>query len=1020
MMSKPLLDHGLSDWLAKPEDECVAALLAALAWDQGRAGRVGDAAKHRIEAIRVEGFKGGSLESFFQQYKLSTAEGIALMTLAEALLRIPDGPTADELLRDKLAGTDWLATMTQSQDVVTRMAALGLAAGSSTVSGLFKRLGTPIVRQGAAQAMKYLGGQFVLGQTIGDALSNAKKLQAKGYDFSFDMLGEGARTAEDAERYFHSYKNAINHLSGNGLGISIKLSALHPRYSVAQKDRSVPALTDKLKELCRMAAAKNLPLTVDAEEVARLDISLDIILSVLDDAEFANWNGFGLAVQAYQKRALPLIEYLVSHARARNRRMQIRLVKGAYWDAEIKRAQVEGLSDYALFTRKINTDLSYLACAQKLLAARDVIRPLFGTHNAYTVAAILDMAGADTAGFSFQKLFGMGDALYETLKRDMDVPVSIYAPVGVHQDLLPYLVRRMLENGANSSFVNKIYDEAYSPESLSRDLVAQVINTKPHSHPALPKPRTLFAERKNSKGIDLSDQPTVDALMRSMNDAFASQSWKAAPLIGGKIHETPLRFDITNPAMTQDVVGSVVYADEGLVDKVFSAARKGWKDWSNVPAETRAAVLDKIADALEDQSEKFMALAIKEAGKTIPDALAEVREAVDFCRYYAQEGRKHFNEDGALMPGYTGEENRLHLSSRGIFVCISPWNFPLAIFTGQITAALMAGNAVIAKPAEQTPLIAFEMVKLMHGCGVPADALALLLGDGRIGAALVAHPDVAGVAFTGSTDVAWSINRTLAASGGPIVPLIAETGGQNALIADSSALTEQVVDDVILSAFGSTGQRCSATRVLFIQEDVAHKTLAMLQGAMAELRVGDPMLLSTDIGPLIDETALSVLRSHRMHLEGFGKKIAQAPLDRATEAQGHFFAPMAYEIDSLASLNKEIFGPALHVVRFDGKRMNEVFEAINNSGYGLTFGLHTRLSSVMEKAARCVRAGNIYINRSTIGAVVGVQPFGGRGLSGTGPKAGGPHYLARFATETHVCINTTAAGGNTSLVMLEE
>lgn len=1020
MMSKPLFDHNLSPWLAKPEDECIAALLGALEWDQGRAQRVSAAATRRIEAIRAGGLKSGSLESFFQQYKLSTAEGIALMTLAEALLRIPDGPTADELLRDKLAGTDWLATATQSKDVVTRMAALGLAAGSSTVSGMFKRLGTPVVRQGAAQAMKYLGGQFVLGQTIDSALSSAKKLQAKGYEFSFDMLGEGARTADDAERYFQSYKNAIERLSGNGLGISIKLSALHPRYSVAQKDRSVPALTEKLKELCRMAMAKNLPLTVDAEEVARLDISLDIILDVAGDAEFANWSGFGLAVQAYQKRALPLIEYLIHFARARNKKMQVRLVKGAYWDGEIKRAQMEALSDYALFTRKTNTDLSYLACAQKLLNARDVIRPLFGTHNAYTASAILDMAGDNKTGFSFQKLFGMGDALYENLIAETKIPVSVYAPVGIHQDLLPYLVRRMLENGANSSFVNKIYDEAHPPADLARDIVAQVEMTIPHAHPALPKPRGLFPVRKNSKGIDLTDPPTLDALMRDMNAAFSSQSWKAAPLIGGKVHETPLRFDVVNPASIHETIGSVVYSDESLIEKTFSIAHKGWREWSNIPAETRASVLEKIADKLEEQSEKFMVLAIKEAGKTIPDALAEVREAIDFCRYYAQEGRKNFNEDGMLMPGYTGEENRLHLSSRGVFVCISPWNFPLAIFTGQITAALMAGNAVIAKPAEQTPIIAYEMVKLMHECGVPVDALTLMPGDGRIGAALVAHADVAGVAFTGSTDVAWSINRALAAKDSAIVPLIAETGGQNALIADSSALTEQVIDDVIVSAFGSTGQRCSATRVLFIQDDVADKTLTMLNGAMAELCVGDPMQLSTDIGPLIDETALATLRSHRMHLEGFGKKIAIAPLDRTTEAQGHFFAPMAYEIDSLSSLQKEVFGPALHVVRFDGKRMNEVFEAINNSGYGLTFGLHTRLNSVMEKAAEYVRAGNIYINRSTIGAVVGVQPFGGRGLSGTGPKAGGPHYLARFATETHVCINTTAAGGNTSLVMLEE
>ncbi len=1015
-MSKP----DFSSWLAKPEDACVEALLSALEWEAARAARVTQAATARIESIRAGGVKSGSLESFFQQYKLNTDEGLALMTLAEALLRIPDGPTADELLRDKLANTNWLSTMAQSKDVVTRMAALGLAAGSSTVSGMFKRLGTPVVRQGAAQAMKYLGGQFVLGQTINDAMTQAKKLQPKGYEFSFDMLGEGARTHEDAERYFASYKNAIAQITGEGLGISVKLSALHPRYSVAQQDLCVPALLEKLKELCVMAAAKNMPLTVDAEEVARLDISLDIILGVAADPAFAHWNGFGLAVQAYQKRALPLIEYLIEFARAQNKIMQIRLVKGAYWDGEIKRAQMEGLEDYALFTRKMNTDLSYLACAQKLLAARDVIRPLFGTHNAYTVEAILDMAGTSRQGFSFQKLFGMGDALYERVIETQNVPVSIYAPVGVHQDLLPYLVRRMLENGANSSFVNKIYDENLPPSALAQNLIAQVQATTPHTHPGLPKPRTLFADRKNSQGIDLSDEPTVEKLLGDMRGILAAASFNATALIGGKPHETGDYFDVLNPAATQEKIGRVCHADSGLIDKAFVIAQKGWSEWSHVSADQRAAILDKIADTLEDQTPKFMALAIKEAGKTIPDALAEVREAVDFCRYYAAQGRLNFNESGTLMPGYTGEENRLRLDSRGVFVCISPWNFPLAIFTGQITAALMAGNAVIAKPAEQTPLIAFEMVKLMLACGVPDNALALLPGDGRLGAALVQHPAVAGVAFTGSIEAAWSINRTLAAKDGPIVPLIAETGGQNALIADSSALTEQVIDDVILGAFGSTGQRCSATRVLFIQDDVADKTMAMLKGAMAELRVGDPMMLSTDIGPVIDEAALSMLKNHQMRLEEFGKKIAQAPLEQHIAVQGNFFAPIAYEIDSLNKLQKEIFGPALHVIRFEGKRLSEVFDAINQSGYGLTFGLHTRLSSVMRAASQHMRAGNIYVNRSTIGAIVGVQPFGGRGLSGTGPKAGGPHYLSRFATETHICTNTTAAGGNTSLVMLED
>lgn len=1013
-MSKP----DLSSYLALPEEDCVEKLLEGLDWDMKRGARVQADAIRRIEAIRAQGARAGSLEAFFQQYKLNTDEGIALMTLAEALLRIPDGPTANELLRDKLANTNWLATMAKNPDVLSRMTALGLASASSTVKGMFKRYGTPVVRQAASQAMRYLGGQFVLGQTIDEALSAARKLHTKGYDVSFDMLGEGARTAEDAEQYFNSYKKAIERMSGEGVGISVKLSALHPRYSFAQQDKCVAALTDKLTALCTLAAAKNIPLTVDAEEVARLDISLDIILGVATDPLLRRWDGFGLAVQTYQKRALPLIEYLVEWARAHKRPLQIRLVKGAYWDSEIKRAQVEGLDDYALFTRKANTDLSYLVCAQKLLAARDAVRPLFGTHNAYTVAAILDMTGENGGGFGFQKLVGMGDALYDQILTDTKIPVSVYAPVGIHKDLLPYLVRRMLENGANSSFVNKIYDESQPPDSLARDIVSQVRETKPVRHPALPLPQNLFPDRKNSRGIDLTDPERVDRLMQGLISVLSDAPFKSMPLIDGKMCKTRDCRYVFNPADISSLIGRVCYADDSHIEKSFVSACKGWRDWSRVRSDERADILDKIADTLEAETEKFMALAIGEAGKTIPDALAEVREAVDFCRYYAAQGRRMFDESGTLMPGYTGEENRLRLEGRGIFVCISPWNFPLAIFTGQVVAALTAGNAVIAKPAEQTSLIAFEMVRLMHRCGVPDSALHLLPGDGRTGAALASHPDVAGVAFTGSTEVAWSINRTLAAKDGPIVPLIAETGGQNALIADSSALTEQVVDDVMVSAFGSTGQRCSATRVLFVQDDVAEKTLKMLSGAMAELRVGDPMALSTDIGPLIDEDALSVLRSHRVNLDGFGKKIAIAPLEKHMAVQGHYFAPIAYEIDALSSLKKEIFGPALHVVRFDGGRIKNVFEAINRTGYGLTFGLHTRLNSVMEEAARYVRAGNLYMNRSTIGAIVGVQPFGGQGLSGTGPKAGGPHYLARFATEKHICTNTTAAGGNHALVML--
>lgn len=1015
MKSKP----DLREWLDKPEEACVAALLAEIDWDEERAGRVQAAALTLIDDIRADGAKSGTLEAFFQQYKLNTAEGIALMTLAEALLRVPDGVTADELLRDKLAGTNWLSTMTRSPDVTARMTALGLAAGSSTVKGLFRRLGTPLVRQAAAQAMKYLGRQFVLGQTIENAISAGKKLESKGYSLSFDMLGEGARTADDAERYFNAYHLAIEKMTA-GSDMSVKLSALHPRYEVAQKDRCVPVMMERLKILCALAAEKNISLTVDAEEAARLDISLDIILGVASHPDFEKWSGFGLAVQAYQKRAVPLIDYLASFAKTHHKKLKVRLVKGAYWDSEIKRAQMDGLPDYPVYTRKRNTDLSYLVCAQKLLAARPFLYPMFGTHNAASLAAILDMAGIQKEGFSFQKLYGMGDALYDRFIAQEEVPVNIYAPVGLHKDLLPYLVRRMLENGANSSFVNQIHDDAVPPADLARDVVSLVRGTIDRRHPAIPLPRDLFADRMNSLGIDLDHQADINSLTHSMQEAFGAKKWRATPIIAGKSIQTHQAIDVMNPAKKTEYIGTVFYSGMEQIDQAFCAAQKGRQTWSAIPAAQRADILEKIADKLEDERALFMALAIKEAGKTIPDALAEIREAVDFCRYYAAEGRKIFDEAGTGLPGYTGESNRLRLDGRGVFVCISPWNFPLAIFTGQVVAALMAGNAVLAKPAEQTSLIAYEMVRLMHACGVPVEALNLLPGDGDTGAALVQHPDVAGVAFTGSIEAAWSINRTLAAKTGPIVPFIAETGGQNAMIADSSALSEQVIDDVLHSAFGSAGQRCSAARVLFIQDDVADKTLTMLAGAMNELRIGDPMTISTDIGPLIDETALAALISHRKHLDGFGRKIAQAPLAAEKMDAGYFFAPIAYEIKSLDALAQEIFGPALHVIRYDGRRIDDVFDAINKTGYGLTFGIQTRLNSRAQRAAQRVRAGNIYVNRSTTGAIVGVQPFGGTGLSGTGPKAGGPHYLQRFAMETHICTNTTAAGGNTSLVMLDD
>jgi RHH-type proline utilization regulon transcriptional repressor/proline dehydrogenase/delta 1-pyrroline-5-carboxylate dehydrogenase len=1011
----------MSSHLYRDENLCVADMLRLIDWPVERAGRVSAHAADLIRHVRAERRKSAGIEGFFQQYALSTAEGVALMCLAEALLRIPDSATAAALIRDKVAGTKWLKGQ-EDADWMTRAAGLGLTITSGTMNSLFSRLGEPVVRAAMAQAMKILGGQFVVGQTLKDAQKSARKLESGGYRLSYDMLGEGARTARDAAHYFAGYATAIEELDtdrGEGLtpGISVKLSALHPRYDVSQADRCVPELAEKLIHLCRLAAKKNIRLTVDAEETERFEISLDIIARAAADSETAGWAGLGLAVQAYQKRALPLVDRVLEMARRHDRKLQVRLVKGAYWDSEIKKAQVRGFPDYAVFTRKANTDLSYLVCAQKMMAARHLTYPMFGTHNAHTVAAVLDMAGDDKTGFEFQKLFGMGDALYAEVSEKRLAPVTIYAPVGVHQDLLPYLVRRLLENGANSSFVNKVFDKTIPPEELAGDPVAAVRAHHVHAHPSLPKPENLFGVgRANSRGIDLNDRPAREALSARMHESITLGF--AAPIIGGRMAASKGPLDCFNPARTTEKIGSVVYAAEHQIDEAFKLARTGYTIWSSVPAAARADILNRAADLMEDHKAALMALCVREAGKTIPDALAEVREAVDFCRYYAAEGRKVLDEKGVALPGPTGEMNVIRMEPRGVFVAISPWNFPLAIFTGQVMAALMAGNAVIAKPAEQTSIIACEAVKLFHKAGVPAPALHLLPGDGRIGAALVAHPDVAGVVFTGSTEAAGSINRTLAAKDSAIVPLIAETGGQNAMIMDSSALPEQVVDDVVLSAFGSTGQRCSACRVLYVQEDVAAKTLEMLKGAMAELRVGDPQFYATDIGPVIDEPALAALIRHRARLEGFGKLIAQTPLPDELKQRGTFFAPIAYEIPGLQYLEREVFGPVLHVIRYRAEDIDAVIADINKTGYGLTLGVHTRIDAFARKIAGAVRCGNVYVNRSMIGAVVGVQPFGGMGLSGTGPKAGGPHYLARFATEKVISTNTAAAGGNASLVMM--
>lgn len=1024
------MPENLSYYLTQPEDEAVADLLHALHWDANLSEQSGDYAIDLIERIRKTRRKPGSLESFFQQYSLNTDEGLALMSMAEALLRIPDPATASALIRDKVAGTNWLKNASAGdKDWMTKAAGFGLKLTSGTMNSLFSKLGEPVIREAMGKAMKLLGKQFVVGETLAGAMKNAKSWEEKGYRFSYDMLGEGARTARDAKHYFDAYAGALQDLAEHGVdkpkemrpSISVKLSALHPRYEFAQAETCIPEITERLIQLCEIAAKNNIGLTIDAEEVARLDPSLKIIENICLQPQFKKWKEFGLAVQAYQKSAPYVLDYIIELAKTHGRVMRVRLVKGAYWDTEIKHAQVEGVADYPVYTRKANTDVSYLRCAQKLLNNRDVIYPMFGTHNAHTLSAVLKIAGKNKKGFEFQKLFGMGDALYNQIILDHEAIVCVYAPVGPYHDLLPYLVRRMLENGANSSFVNQIYDKEFKPKDIATDPVEIAKGYQKKHHPKITLPVNLYgAGRKNSAGLDFNNPKAVQNLLSEMNQKYQHKAYEAYPLIANKEKYQGVGYQKLNPANTKDNVGSVYDAKASHIDPAFKVAGIGQKIWSSTSADQRAEIIEKIADLLEENHTELISLCTREGGRTLKDAHDEIREAVDFCRYYAMRGRRDFTDVGRSLRSPTGETNQYFLKPRGIFVCISPWNFPIAIYTGQIVAALMAGNAVIAKPAEQTSLIGFYIAGLMHKAGIPPEVLTFIPGDGAIGAALVSYKNVAGVAFTGSTDVAQLINMALAEKEGPIAKLIAETGGQNAMIVDSSALTEQVVDDVIQSAFGSAGQRCSACRLLYLQEDIADKTIVMLQGAMQELKIGDPALLSTDIGPLIDEAALVPIQQHKTRLGGFGRKLAEAPIDPESTRYAHYFAPVAYEIDDLQSVREEVFGPVLHVIRYKTDEIDRVIDDINAQNYGLTFGIHSRIQSFIDKVTSRIKVGNIYVNRGTIGAVVGVQPFGGRGLSGTGPKAGGPQYLHAFATEQVISTDTTAAGGNASLVMIDE
>lgn len=1035
------LRKAITNAYRQDENERVAYLIEAATLPADALQRIAKTARELVVKVREKRTQQGGLDAFLNQYDLSSEEGIALMCLAEALLRIPDKETMDNLIRDKISTANWAAHAGQSHSFFVNAATWGLIitgrllskneTGAKQLQGVLQRFiersSEPVIRTVLMQAMRVLGKQFVMGQDIEEALKRARDGEEKGYRYSYDMLGEAARTSLDAERYFNAYSDAIKAIGevaqGRGAiespGISVKLSALHPRYEFAQFDSVMEVVVPRLRDLAIQAKNVNIGLTVDAEEAERLDLSLDIIAAVFCDPALKDWEGFGLAVQSYQKRAMPLIDWLADLARSQNKRWMVRLIKGAYWDSEIKQTQVRGLEEYPVFTRKAATDVSFLACAKKILANPTAFYPQFATHNAYTVAAVLEMAG-ERRDFEFQCLHGMGYTLYDQIvgPEKLDRPCRVYAPVGGHEDLLAYLVRRLLENGANTSFVNRILDETIPVEEIIADPVARVRQLENKRHPKIPLPKDLYgADRKNSMGIDLTHFDELQALDEGLSKAMQN-TWQATPLIPGSKNSDTATRSVVDPSDPTRIVGYLTEATPEQVEQALVNAEQASKAWSTTPVAERAAALEKAADLLERDRIEFMALAIREAGKTIPDAIAEIREAADFCRYYAMCAKQDMAKP-VVLPGPTGEYNHITWHARGVMACISPWNFPLAIFMGQVTAALAAGNAVIAKPADPTPLIAARAVRLLIEAGIPEKAVQLVPGRGRVvGAKLLSDQRVSGVIFTGSTETACTINQTLAARSGPIVPLIAETGGQNAMIVDSSSLPEQVVMDVIASAFGSAGQRCSALRVLFVQNEIAPKLLEMLKGAMAELNIGDPALLKTDVGPVINQDAKATLTAHAERMQQEAKLLYQVPL--SADLKGSFFAPVTFEIDNLQRLQREVFGPILHVVRYAARDLDQVIDAINNTGYGLTLGIHSRIDNTVRYIQNRIKVGNAYVNRTMIGAVVGVQPFGGEGLSGTGPKAGGPHYLHRLCTERCLSINTTAAGGNASLMSLIE
>jgi RHH-type proline utilization regulon transcriptional repressor/proline dehydrogenase/delta 1-pyrroline-5-carboxylate dehydrogenase len=1059
MPATPLDRTQLRQAYRMEEAACIAERLEQAAPASAVHGEASRLAVQLIEGARRR--KASGLDAFLQQFGLDTEEGIALMCLAEALLRVPDARTADALIRDTIGEIDWGEHLGESSSTFVNAATFSLMLTGevldkplaaergmgATLKRTIGRLGEPVIRKATLQAMRILGGQFVFGRTMDEALKRAAPERAKGLAHSFDMLGEGALTFADAERYRLSYERAVERLAkeaGAGVrgspGISVKLSALYPKYDFLHAEAAKAALVPIIRDLAMKARDADIHFTIDAEEAERLELSMDIIEAlVADDELFAGgWTGFGLAMQAYQKRAVPLCRWVAQLGRTYDRRLFVRLVKGAYWDTEIKASQVGGYPDFPVFTRKVGTDVSYLACADVLLGAGDCLYPAFATHNAYTVGAIKALAARyrREGEFEFQRLHGMGEDVYEELAKlegNRPTQVRIYAPVGSHEDLLAYLVRRLLENGANSSFVNRMADADVPAIELAGDPVAELAALEPKRNPAIPLPGDIFRNRANSAGVDLADPLVREPLMVRL-EALEGRVWGAKPTLAHGPSTSSGRADVEfgslansvqpepiegralrPPHDNTNIVGHSRDATPAEVTVAITRAEAAQPAWNALSGEARAALLEAAADAFQAHTDEFLSLCQREAGKTLVDAVLELREAVDFLRYYAGEARALFDPEGFRLPGPTGEENRLVMAGRGVWATISPWNFPLAIFIGPAAAALAAGNSVIAKPAEQTPLIAALAIELCHQAGIPRDVLQLLPGAGDVGAAITSDPRIAGVAFTGSTQTAQAINRSLAARDGPLGILIAETGGQNAMIVDSSALPEQVTRDVVNSAFQSAGQRCSALRVLYLQEDVADGMLAMIKGAFEALDVGSPDRLTTDVGPVIDDEAKQSLDAHIAAMKQTGRKVWQRELP-AECAKGHFVAPTIIEIESIRDLQRENFGPVLHVARFAAADLERVIEDINATGYGLTLGLHSRIDATRRLVEAKARVGNLYVNRNQIGAVVESQPFGGEGLSGTGPKAGGPHYVARFATERVVCIDTTAAGGNATLL----